>query len=76
MHAPQSQLRSEAQLFRAQWCGDVDLASQAVFTGHLNAPPTHETSAQPFGVWFCPAPQAYPSGQANPSVAQLAKAQP
>ena len=76
MHAPQSQFRSDVHVFLWQWCGEVDFESQAVFCGHVKPPPTHETSEQPFGVWFCPEPQVVPAGQVYPSVAQLANAHP
>jgi hypothetical protein len=62
MQAPQSQFLSDVQVLRWQWCGDVEVASQVVLSGHLNPPPTHETSEQPLGVWFCPGPHAYPAG--------------
>ena len=57
MQAPQSQFWSDVHVLRLQWCGDVELASHAAFSGHVNPPPTHEISEQPFGVWPCPAPQ-------------------
>jgi hypothetical protein len=76
MHAPQSQLLSSVHARRSQWWGDVELALQSVLTGHLNAPPSHETAEQPFGSRSCPAPQVQPSGHLKPSVSQRAIAQP
>ena len=76
MQAPQSQVLSSVQGRDAQPCGAVEPALQSVLTGHLKAPPTHDTAVQPFEVALGPGAQVYPSGHLKASVSQRAVAQP
>jgi hypothetical protein len=57
MQAPQSQVLSEEHARDAQLCSSVEPALQSVLTGHLKAPPTHDTAAQPFMAAFGPGAQ-------------------
>jgi len=75
-HAPQSHALSFEHERIAQWCGSVDDGSQSVFSGHLNAPPTQSTGAQPWMSTFEPGTQANPVGHAYPSLEHFAGAQP
>jgi hypothetical protein len=61
MQAPQSHCLSDVHARVSQWCGDVELALQSVLTGHLYAPPTHDTAAQPFASEVGPGAQVKPS---------------
>lgn len=76
MQAPQSQVLSDVHARCSQLCHSFELGLQSVFTGHSNAPPTHDTAAQPFWSALGPGPHVQPSGHLKPSVSQRAAAQP